>query len=285
MTAVGSARGRRRLALGAAVGVVLAAYGIVAPGARRALPPDVVATVNGVPIRAAEYRRAVADVAADRRDGHADPELRRHVLDRLIEQELLVQRGLALGLARTDRRVRGELTAAVIGAVLAETGRGPSEDEVAAYYAEHPEDFRAPGRVQVEQVFFAEGREADAERARRRLDAGEAFADVRAAGDPEPVPIPHAPLPPARLADYLGSTVARAALALPAGAVAGPLRSGWGYHLVRVTGREETAVPPLAETREQVRAELRRRAGDRRLREYVDALRAAGEVVVRETLP
>lgn len=277
-------RGRRALVLGAVAGLVLAAWGIVAPGGRHAVPSDAVATVNGVPIRASQYQRALADLASDRRDG-IDDALRRHVLDRLIDEELLVQRGLALGLARTDRRVRGELTASVIASVLAEVEREPTDAEVDAFYAAHPEDFRAPGRVQVEQIFFGERREADARSARRRIDDGAGFEGVRAEGDPEPVPVPASPLPPARLVDYLGPTVARAALGLPAGGVAGPLRSGWGYHVVRVAEREEAAVPPLDDVREAVRGELKRQAGDRRLRAYLDQLRAAGAVAVSESLP
>jgi hypothetical protein len=277
-------RARWALALGAAAGLVLAAWGIVAPGSGHVVPADAVATVNGVPIRASQYQRALADLASDRRDG-VDDALRRHVLDRLIEEELLVQRGLALGLARTDRRVRGELTAAVIGAVLAGVEGEPSAAEVDAFYAEHPEVFRGPGRVQVEQIFFGDRREEDARSARRRLDAGAGFDGVRAEGDPEPVPVPAAPLPPARLVDYLGPTVARAALALPQGGIAGPLRSGWGYHVVRIAEREDASVPPLDDVRDEVRGELLRQAGDRRLREYLDELRAAGEVAVTEDLP
>jgi parvulin-like peptidyl-prolyl isomerase len=169
--------------------------------------------------------------------------------------------------------------------VLAGAEREPSDGEVAAFYAEHADVFRTPGRVRVAQLFFGDGREADAEGARRRLDAGDDFDALRAAADPEPLPVPETPLPAARLVDYLGSTVARAALALPRGGVAGPLRSGWGYHLVRVEEREDAAVPSLDQIRDEVRAELRRQAGDRRLREYVDGLRAAADVLVREALP
>ena len=283
MTGVAT-RARWLLASGAAAGLALAAWGIVVPGGRHVVPGDAVALVNGVPIRAAQYDRALADLAADRRDG-VDDALRRHVLDRLIEEELLVQRGLALGLARTDRRVRGELTAGVLGAVLAGVEGEPSPAEIDAFYAQHAEDFRAPGRVQVEQIFFDDRREQDAWSARRRLDAGAGFDGIRSEGDPEPVPMPASPLPPARLVDYLGPTVARAALALPPGGVAGPLRSGWGYHVVRVAEREEASVPVLDDIRDEVRGELLRQAGDRRLRAYLDELRASGDVVVREALP
>lgn len=283
MTGV-QARARWLLGLGAATGLALAAGGIVAPGRHHGVPSDAVATVNGVLIRASQYERALADLASDRRDG-VDDDLRRHVLDRLIEEELLVQRGLALGLARADRRVRGELTAAVIGSVLAGVEGEPSAAEIDAFYVEHADEFRAPGRVQVEQIFFGDRREDDARSARRRLDEGAGFDGIRAEGDPEPVPVPASPLPPARLVDYLGPTVARAALTLPQGGVAGPLRSGWGYHVVRVAEREEASVPALDDIRDEVRGELLRQAGDRQLRAYLDELRAAGAVVVREVLP
>src|SRR5207253_2671904 len=82
-------------------------------------------------------------------------------------------------------------------------------------------------------------------------------------------------LPPARLVDYLGPTAARTALELSPGQVGGPVRSGWGHHLMHVVAREEAATPPLAAVREEVRAELRRRDGDRRLRRHRDEPRAA----------
>ena len=66
----------------------------------------------------------LAALASDRRSP-LGPEDRRHVLDRLVDEELLVQRGLDLDLPSLDRRVRADLTQAVIASVLAEV----EEDE------------------------------------------------------------------------------------------------------------------------------------------------------------
>lgn len=292
LTSPEPSRGGRLLVLGAAAGIALAAHGLVEPHPSGQLPADTLAIVNGSAIRAVDYQRALADVAADRRDGVVDEALRRHVRDRLIDEELLVQRGLALGLARSDRRVRGELTGAVIGAVLADLESEPTDAEVETLYAEQPAFFRQPGRVQVEQIFFgapgletAEEAERRAAAARHRLDGGEEFASLRATGDPEPVPLPAEPLSPDRLVDYLGPTLTRATLTLGPGEVAGPVRSGWGYHLLRLVERAEPTTPPLAALREEARQEFRRRAGDRRLRRYLDELRREAEVVVNEDLP
>src|SRR5262244_135331 len=106
------------LALGALTGAGVAAAGLLSASARNgALPSGVVALVNREPIRTDDYLRTVQALANDKRDALTDDD-RRRVLDRLIEEELLVQRGLALGLARQDRRVRSDLTSTVIDSVV-----------------------------------------------------------------------------------------------------------------------------------------------------------------------
>jgi len=87
----------------------------------------------------------VQAVATDKRDP-LTAEDRAHVLERLIEEELLVQRGLTLGLARQDRRVRADLTATVIDGVVSDASEGePSDDELTAFYAANRDFFAGPG--------------------------------------------------------------------------------------------------------------------------------------------
>src|SRR5262249_25577691 len=156
------------------------------------------------------YERVVAGLASDRRDGIDDTQ-RRLVLDRLIDEELLIQRGLDLGFARQDRKVRADLTAAVIASVVSEhEDLQPSDAQLQTFYDAHRDFFTQPGRLRVQQIFFSvastsgdAGALARAAEAVRRARAGEAFDAVRAAlGDPEIAPLPDALLPPAKLVDY-----------------------------------------------------------------------------------
>ena len=142
------------LAIGAAVGLVAAAAGLVsAPRRADELPGDAVATVNGTEVRRADYERAVTALASDRRSALGDAD-KRHVLDRLVDEELLVQRAFELGLAQRDRRVRTDLVTAVIEAVTNEADQHePSDADVARFFAENGDYFAFPGRMQVEQVF------------------------------------------------------------------------------------------------------------------------------------
>jgi len=283
------------LAAGAALGIVLAAAGLVghARGLGDSLPSDAVAVVNGQVIRTEDYERVVGALTQDRRDGLADGD-RRRVVDRLIDEELLLQRGLELGMARSDSRVRKDLTFAVIDSVMADVGdTQPSEARLRAFYDKRRDFFAGPGRLRVRQIFCRTPTNADApmaldraQQAVRRVRAGEDFDAVkRALGDPELAPLPDAPLPPTKLTDYLGPTAARTAAGLKRGAISDPVRSSTGYHVLQLLDREAGPAPSLDEIKPQVLAEYRRRAGDRALRKYLDDLRSRADVAVRQKLP
>jgi parvulin-like peptidyl-prolyl isomerase len=282
------------LAAGAAAGVAVAAWGLLGTDARgAALPDGAVASVNGTLVYAEDYRRLVEGVESDTRES-AGPELRRRVLDRMIDEELLVQRGVELGLVESDRRVRADITQAMIQSIVVETeDEEPSEAELRRFYEEEAGFFTQPGRVRAVQVFFrvrsAEDEPALMEKARlaqQRLVAGEALERVRAElGDAEVSPLPDALLPPAKLREYVGPTALRAVMELAPGGVSAPVRSGMGVHVFRLVEREDSRVLPFEEVAAHVQAEWVRRAGDRALRRYLDDLRDEANVVTAEALP
>ncbi len=282
------------LAAGAAAGVAVAAWGLLGTDARSAgLPEGVIASVNGTLLYVDDYTRLIEGVESDTREP-ASPELRRRVLDRMIEEELLVQRGVELGLVESDRRVRADITQAMIQSIVVESeDEKPSEDELRRFHAEEAGFFTQPGRVRVGQVFFRVAAVADeaglharGEEARRRLLAGEPLEPVRQQlGDSEVSPIPDTLLPPAKLREYVGPTALRAVMELAAGAVSAPVRSGMGLHVFQLIEREEAQIPAFEQVAAQVQAEWVRRAGDRALRGYLDDLREGAQVQSLETLP
>jgi len=288
-------RARGLLGLGAALGLLLAAAGILRSGvdASGTLPEAAVASVNGTLVRREAYERAVQALAADRRDPIGEAE-KRHVLERLVDEELLVQRGLELGLAQHDRRVRGDLVSAVIQAVVSQSeAEEPDGDAIEAFYAEQRDYFARSGRLEVRQILVKGPPARDEEDARARsaeaaarLRDGEPFEAVdEALGDRAVAPLPADLLPAAKLREYLGPTATRAALELEPGAVSEPQRSSAGYHVLQLVRREPGAVPPLEEIREEVRAELRRRRGDAALRAYLEELRERADLRLAPALP
>jgi len=293
--AVAQRRARTLLAFGAAVGLVLAGAGIMqsGPTLEDALPDGAVAAVNGTAVRLEEYQRAVQALANDRRDPLVDAD-KRHVLDRLVDEELLVQRGIELGLAQHDRRVRGDIVAAVIQSVVAESeANEPGDADLEAFYAENRDYFARSGRLAVRQILVrAEPARSDEEaRARAaeasaRLRGGEDLAAVdEALGDPQVAILPADLLPLPTLREYIGPSAARVAAGLAKGEISEPVRGSAGYSVLVLDAREPGVVPPLADVREEVRVEWRRRAGDQALRRYLDELRERADVRAADALP
>jgi parvulin-like peptidyl-prolyl isomerase len=275
------------LVLGAAAGIGLAGSGLLDARPHAAqLPEEAVARVNGQVIRAQEYRRVLDALARDRRGG-VDDRQRRYVLDRLIDEELLIQRGLELGLAYHDTRVRKNLTTAVVNSIVADyRDLQPTEAELRAFYEERREFFTQSELFRTRQVWCrvlkADGAAAALERAQQaaqRLRSGEVFATVRDdLGDAEIAPVPDVLLPAAKLADYLGPTALRTLHSLDVGEVSDPQRSATGYHVLQLVERKAGNPPPFEAIPEQVLGEYRRRAADDALRAYLDDLRQRADI-------
>ncbi len=281
------------LSIGALVGLAAAAAGLLAQTRTASEIPDgAVAAVNGTAVRRADYERAVEALANDSR-GAIDDADKRHVLDRLVDEELLVQRAMELGLARQDRRVRGDLVTAVIESVTSDAGqREPDADALRAFFDANREYFARPGRLHVEQVFVRSSDDTDGDALARARDAatrwrgGASAAEVQqTVGDGPVAMLPDAPLPAAKLREYLGPAAVETAAALAPGEIADPLRAPGGYHVLRLVAREPNRVPELAEVETEVRAEWRRRAGDDALRAYLDELRRRAAITLAGPLP
>lgn len=286
----GARASQRWLAAGAAAGLLVATLSVI--GERPSvddLPEGAVARVGDALIRLEDYERLVAGLESDRR-GPVDGELRRHVLDRMIDEELLVQRAVELGLVDVDRRVRANLTSSMIQSVVDDAEDvEPGDDELREFYDEHADFFTSPGRLRVRQIFFRSRtteRGSPEERAARAvgaLAAGQPFDAVRKEhGDDEISPLPDVLLPALKLREYVGPTALRSALVLEVGEISDPIRSGTGVHILQLVDREEPRTPPFEQIEEQVHGEWRRRQGDRALRAYLDGLREDVVVITRK---
>ena len=127
-------RARIILGVGAAIGIMLAAAGAFAPSGpgAGALPTDAIARVNKKTIRTEEFARAL--LTRDKGNEITDED-RARVLNRLIDEELLVQRGTELGIIDSDRAVRKAISTAMIQTIVAESSsKQPSEDDLRAFY-------------------------------------------------------------------------------------------------------------------------------------------------------
>lgn len=283
------------LFIGAAIGLALAILGILDlhVGAA-ALPPDAAARVGEHTILRADYERVLAGVENDRRNP-IDAATRRRVLDRMIDEELLVQHALDLGLAEVDRRVRGELTSGLIDSIVGEANAEvASDEEVARHYKENIDFFTRPGRLRAETIFFSPRRDDAHENVSAADRAALALRELRAGADPQEVgtrlgdgqvsALPNALLPKAKIRDYVGPGVLQVLEKIDVGSWSDPIETGGGVRLAHLLEREAPIVPSLKEVEPLVRQDLKRRRADELLRRYLDDLRDERAVVIDESL-
>jgi hypothetical protein len=266
------------LAVGAALGLAAALWGALGQPGLGKPGRDAIATVEGVEISRADYERALGALAADKRTPLTTADARR-ALDRLIDEELLVRRGLDLGLGTSDLAVRKAVVDAMVQFATAETaGRNPDDDELRAFYAGRPDLVRTAPQVRVRVVSFPSRDQAGVEAMREALHAGKDFdAAARSAGG-EAVIVPDTLLPARKLGDYAGPAVRDAVVALKPGEAAGPIDAGGVPTFVLSLEKREGSAPPFEAVRDVVAEEWRRRQAETALDEYLADLRRTAKI-------
>jgi len=179
------------------------------------------------------------------------------MVDNYIREEIYLREGLALGLDRNDEIVRRRVAQKFdfLQQDMA-VPREPTETDLRAWYAHHAADFVVPARRSFDQVYFAIDRRGDA--AAKSL-ASEAVARL-AHGEPAPVadefpgPAVINKLSQDDLSRLFGGDAFAASIfAARPGTWTGPLRSGFGWHAVRVTEAEPARPRSFDEARADVR--------------------------------
>lgn len=178
-----------------------------------------------------------------------------------VREELLAREAVALGLDRDDTIVRRRLAQKM--EFLADDVAAavePTDAELAAFLAAHPDRFRVEARFTFDQIFLDRQARGD----RLAADAAALLAVLNAPdGGPEPAALGDGRLLPPRKDDggrrdveaQFGPGFVERLAELPLGRFVWPVESGYGPHLVRVVRRTPDRAPALHEVRDDVARE------------------------------
>lgn len=268
------------------IGAALAAFGVLEsvelPGSR--LEDDVAASVDGRSIHRSELERAVRAVTQDRSsdDLGALSELRKRVLARLVDEELLILRAIELELPHRDTNARKNLIAAMIDLVLAEgSDDPPSDEDLEALFASQRERFVRTTAVALSRIHFKDlanrpPSKLRAQQAFEALSRNEPFDEVRDRfGDSPDFPLPPGWIEPSTLANHIGPAFAEAALKATAGKVSPPLPSENGFDLLLVHEHKRSDPKHYSERTQELTELWERNRDERLLDRYLRELRAA----------
>ena len=197
------------------------------------------------------------------------------LVEERVREEVYYREALALGLDRDDTIVRRRLRQKMEFLSEDLAAAEPTDADLEAWLAAHPERFRVAPRVDFRQVFLSRERRgehtrADAERMLAVLRAGGGGGDPAALGDPLPLPGDGHDLSEREVARLFGADFAARLFALEPGAWQGPVESAYGLHLLFARERTPGRDPALAEVRDEVAREW---IAERRIRSREDRYR------------
>ncbi|WP_428312821.1 peptidyl-prolyl cis-trans isomerase [Hydrocarboniphaga sp.] len=164
------------LAIGAVLGLGIAGYGLfTAKGtSTRGLPPEDIALVNQKPIYRSDFIIQVQTQFSIPFD-QTTPEQRARVLKDMVDEELMVQRGVEVDLPGYDPDVRTALVNGVELQMFADVlAKQPTEEELKAYYAQHREQYSSVGVMQLRDLIL---NFKDAETSDQKLQRASAIVD------------------------------------------------------------------------------------------------------------
>jgi peptidyl-prolyl cis-trans isomerase C len=213
----------------------------------------VIAVVNGYQIRASEVRMAFDDVVGQL--PNLPTKLRYpFVVEFLVERHLLAQLANKDGLAETDdykRRLAAYQAKALRDSYLAQTiSPTITEDEIKKVYEEEAKKLTETERIRARHILVASEKEANA--VIEKLNGGAAFADMAKqfsldgskdyGGDlgyftaPEMVP-----------------EFSKAAFALEKGKFTAPVKTDFGWHIIKLEDRKMGAAQPFDQVKTAIR--------------------------------
>jgi hypothetical protein len=264
----------RLLAIGAIVGLLAAAYGLLEQrGPDPPLTENAAARVNDKIISRERVDRNLerSDPGNEKESGDT---ARSAVLQRMIDEELLVQRGAELGLVDSDNDVRAAIVQSLIASITAEAdAANPSDAQLALFLQEHEDRYTFANALSVD-AWISED-ESSAQQFAARLRDGNAQVNAE---ELLAVPgLPDGPLPIERLRMFLGPGITGSVSGMADGTVAVFVRQRRWY-VVRVNDHLESVVPELTSIRSQVLIDYRRSLADERIRTYVDDLQRRSDI-------
>ena len=242
---------------------------------------EVLAWVNQKPITVAQAEIGSIHLFGQSYSDMSDRE-RNSLVQVLIDEELLIQRGELLKIPSRDIGVRKSLVSASIRDIIGEFEEIPvSEETLRDFFHEHSSIFETPKRIALDVIVLT--KEASAQHAQSLIARGLGLSEVAETlrldfvipQDLQTVPIIHR---------QLGAKIASTAVKLQEGEISPPVRGSEGIYYMQITAFEDTILPSFDDVRQSVKQEYKRRGRNLALRKTLDALANEADIDIDITL-
>lgn len=241
------------------------------------LPDDVIATVNDVIIEREKLDTVINLIGGDKRGGYTDKD-QILALERIIEEELLVQYAYKNGFLSADDNIRKTIIRSVIDTIVEQTiSIMPEKETLQEFYKSHQEIFATSEQVKIVILNI------------NNLDDANAIKKIWVETNNETLILntidnitksntPNGYIPIFTLPRLIGPKLAKTIDMLKLNEISLPIETSSGYSLAILKDRKAKQTPSYEEVKEAVLQEYRRRSRDELMSTLLDELKQKAEI-------
>jgi len=272
------------LLLASIIGTFLAIYSIVDSNKNyTSLPDDVVAMVNDKIIPTEKYQIVLELIANDKRND-LTKEDKKMALDRIIEEELLVQYAYQNGFLEVDDLLRKNIVRSVVDSIVEQAiAVIPEEKDLRLFFSENRSFFTIDEQFRI--VIFSSKNEDDIKKAKRiweeSYDTKLLFSSIGTVGKMD---LPSGFISKMRLGNLIGPLLRELVLSLRVGETSRVIKTIYGYSIITLIDKKNQNTPEFEIIKDVVIQEYRRRQREDILDDLLNTLKKQSDLSINERL-
>ena len=270
------------LVIGGLIGLVLAGYGIFEKTSDFNFQnQDAIALVNDVPIKNESYLRALDRYSSDSKN-KMDDEDRAWVLQRLIEEELLVQYAYKNGFLEADDLLRKSIVRSVVDSIVEQAlSVVPAKQDLLKFYEANRQTFAIDDKYRV--VILSSQNRSDIDEGKVIWQSNYDLTLLRQTFKRiDRLDIPTGFISKIRLGTLIGPLLRDKVLSLEVGETSETLKTIYGYSIVTLVDKKDRVIPEFKEISEIVLQEYKRQQREEILEELLKDLKRQSDIKINE---
>ncbi|MCQ3828170.1 peptidyl-prolyl cis-trans isomerase [Microbulbifer elongatus] len=211
-----------------------------------------------------------------------------NLIEARVREEVLYREALAMGLDKGDTIVKRRMAQKMD--FLAEdlsALREPTRGELQAWFTENPNDFTLPSRITFRHVFFSfdtRGKQAQQDAIKALADFDDQVTEIPA-GDPFMFQDYYPERTPVQVSSVFGPDFSQRLFEHKENTWAGPIQSGFGWHLIHIDSLTPARMPAFEEVFAEVKADWTANQREVFKQTAYQTMREKYEVVLPEPAP
>ena len=270
------------LLLASIIGTFLAIYSIMETNKNfSSLPDNIIATVNDKIIPSDKYQTIINLIQNDKRDEltKADREM---ALDRIIEEELLVQYAYKNGFLEADDLLRKSIVRSVVDSIVEQAlSVVPADQDLLKFYETNRQTFAIDEKYRV--VILSSKNQSDIDEGKVIWQSNYDLTLLRQTFKRiNRLDIPTGFISKIRLGTLVGPLLRDKVLSLQVGETSETLKTIYGYSIVTLVDKKDRVIPEFKEISEIVLQEYKRQQREEILEELLKDLKRQSDIKINE---